>query len=325
MNILPCDYTNSMVSQDELIDLSKRLAPEIERVKAAYNTGYDSPYASLNLSGDQDMLLRVQAVIAHAHTLNPTALVVVGIGGSNLGTMAVQEALYGKFNNQKQNLKVYYADTVDADYINDILQLIAKELINNNKVIINLVSKSGATTETIANGELFIELLKQHCGDDYYRYVVVTTDKNSALWHLAVQEKYTCLEIPRLVGGRYSVLSAVGLFPLGLMGIDIEQLCAGARAMHGACTDSAIARNPATHSAATLFAHYQQRKTIHDTFLFSVNLEGIGKWYRQLMGGKYRQRIQCARYERACGYNAHRIDREHGFAFSRATVFRWPA
>lgn len=273
MNILPCDYTASMVSSDQLAELTARLAPEIERVASSHA---DSPYACVHLCEDQDMLVRVQAVIAQKKALQPTALVVVGIGGSNLGTMAIAQALHGSFNNQQNKLKIYFADTVDADYINDIVQLVARELINNNKVIINIVSKSGATTETIANGELFIEQLKQHCGDNYHEYVVVTTDYDSALWQLGKQEGYTCLEIPRAVGGRYSVFSAVGLFPLGLMGIDIVNLLAGARAMRST--------NYAVGNAATLYAHYKQGKAIHDTFLFSVNLEGIGKWYRQLMG-----------------------------------------
>lgn len=284
MKTIHVDCTASMISAVELTELHTRLMPEVERVKSAQKTGYETPYGCLNLAGDQQMRDQVQRVVAQMQELQPSTLVVVGIGGSNLGTLAVQEALLGNFNNQKQDLNVYYADTVDSDYITDILAFVEQELRDKKAVIINIVSKSGTTTETVANGQLFIALLQQYHGTQYNKYVIVTTDHGSALWNVAQREQYTCLEIPRLVGGRYSVFSSVSLFPLGLMGIDIEQLCAGAQTISSACIMTDGADNPALHSAATLFFQYQQRRTIHDTFLFSVALEGIGKWYRQLMG-----------------------------------------
>ncbi|MFI5333244.1 MAG: hypothetical protein ACHQVS_04045 [Candidatus Babeliales bacterium] len=282
MKTIRFDFTASMLTSEQATALSAQVIPEVERVKAAHKTGYETPYGCLNLAGDKPMINHVHDVVTRIKELNPSTLVVVGIGGSNLGTLAVQEALLGKFNRQK--LKVYYADTVDSDYIHDILQLVEHELRSKRTVIVNIVSKSGTTTETIANGELFIALLQRYHGAEYHRFVVATTDKDSALWKLAHHERYTCLEIPRLVGGRYSVFSSVGLFPLGLMGIDTQQLCAGADAMRDACTHTALAANPALHSAVTLFAQYQQHKTMHDTFVFSVALESVGKWYRQLMG-----------------------------------------
>jgi glucose-6-phosphate isomerase len=290
-----------MVPESELIALQTRLMPEIERVKAAQKSGYTTPYGCLNLPADKQMRDQVKSVVSRIKELQPSTLVIVGIGGSNLGTAAVQEALLGKFNNpayaypgvqlgklrrtsQKQNLKIYYADTVDADYIADILNFVEQELRDKKTVIINIVSKSGTTTETVANGQLFIALLQRYHGAQYHNYVVVTTDRDSALWRIAEQEQYTSLEIPRLVGGRYSVFSPVGLFPLGLMGIDIEQLSAGAQEIRAACMSFDSGDNPALQSAITLFAHHQQQRAIHDTFLFSVALESLGKWYRQLMG-----------------------------------------
>lgn len=284
MKTIHVDCRASMVPKSEFTELQTRLLPEIERVRAAEKSGYETPYGCLHLPADTDQINHVKNIVAQIRELQPSTLVVVGIGGSNLGTMAVQEALLGKFNNQKQNLKMYYADTVDTDYIADILSFVEQELRNKKTVIINIVSKSGTTTETVANGQLFIELLQRYHGAQYHTYVVVTTDRDSALWRIAEQERYAALEIPRLVGGRYSVFSPVGLFPLGLMGIDIEQLCAGAAAITSVCIAPDFATNPALQSAATLFFHHQQQRTIHDTFLFSVALESVGKWYRQLMG-----------------------------------------
>ncbi len=93
-----------------------------------------------------------------------------------------------------------------------------------------MISKSGTTTETIANAEVLIDLLRRH-KKDYKKCITVTSDKDSELWNIAVKEGFKVLEIPKKVGGRYSVFSPVGLFPLGLLGIDIERLLDGARAM----------------------------------------------------------------------------------------------
>lgn len=288
MKDIRVDFSGNGVHEAELAALHTRLIPEIERIQAAQKTNqktnYDTPYGCLHCPADGQMIEQVKQVIADVKKSNPTTVVVVGIGGSNLGTLAIQQALLGMYVNQKQSMKIYYADTVDSDHIHDILELVHQELRSKRSVIINIVSKSGKTTETIANGELFIELLRRYYGTDYYRSIVVTTDKDSLLWKLAQQKQYICLEIPQVVGGRYSVFSPVGLFPLGLLGIDIESLCAGARSVNERCTTTSFARNPAAHSAATLFLQYAQQKTIHDTFVFAVALHGVGAWYRQLMG-----------------------------------------
>jgi glucose-6-phosphate isomerase len=112
--------------------------------------------------------------------------------------------------------------------------------------------------------------------------VVVTTDRDSALWLLAQQQQFFCLEIPQSIGGRYSVLSAVGLFPLALLGIDIDALHEGARAI----TPSLLAtyHNDAARTATFLAYHYTHGFAIHNSFLFSVDMATMGAWYRQLLG-----------------------------------------
>ncbi len=279
------DYKDTcLLGEDTLKQIGQNLVPEIERIANAVDQNYLSEYASINLPADVQLVQTVQNVIQEKKALQPTMLIVIGIGGSNLGTIAVHEALYGKFyNEQRPDIKLYFADTVDSDYILDILLLVEQELEKQHNVIINVVSKSGTTTETIANFELFLQLLKQTHKTDYQNYIVVTTDKGSKLWDLAQDEGFACLEVPKNVGGRYSVFSAVGLFPLGFIGVDIEQLLAGARSIIPPCANIILEKNPAALSAALLYAHYQDI-TIHDMFLFSVDLESIGKWYRQLMG-----------------------------------------
>lgn len=275
----------SLISHDTIKQSGDSLVKEIERIKSARSAQYNTPYAFTNLPEDMALRQTVRQLAEQKKMFRPTALVVIGIGGSNLGTMAIHEALYGKFyNNYDPDIKVYFADTVDTDYIWDIVLLIEQELEKGNKVIINVISKSGGTTETVANFELFLELLQRYDPVNYRDYVVVTTDEKSSLWQLAQKEQFTCLVIPQLVGGRYSVLSAVGLFPLALLGVDIDALHAGAQSIMPMATDSNIAHNYAALSAIILAEHYATGFTIHDTFLFSVDLEGLGKWYRQLMG-----------------------------------------
>ena len=102
-------------------------------------------------------------MVAEKQKLKPTVLVVLGIGGSNLGTLAVYQALAGIWaNNIPGAIKVYYADTIAPDYTAQLLSVVEQELVAGNTVILNIVSKSGTTTETVINFELFLDLLKKY-------------------------------------------------------------------------------------------------------------------------------------------------------------------
>jgi len=275
----------SLITKDELAAVGTMLCPEVERVTTACSHGYDTRYAFVNLLEDARMLQIVKVIAQEKRALKPSMLVVIGIGGSHLGTAAIHEALYGRFyNEQNPALKVYFADTVDTDYIYDIVLLVEQEIEKGHNVIVNVVSKSGTTTETIANFEIFLYLLQRYRNIDYCNYVVVTTDEGSRLWNLAEEKGFSRLAVPRKVGGRYSVFSSVSLFPLEMLGVDINQLFAGARAMMLMSVNTDIFTNNSALSAAILYLHHQKNITIHNTFLFSKDLENVGKWYRQLMG-----------------------------------------
>lgn len=284
METIPFDYKDScLISSDDLQNLQKVLLPEINRIQQARNTDYSTDYASVNLPFDTELLSTIFATVKEKKSLSPTSLVVIGIGGSNLGTIAVLEALRGKFYNEHHEVNVYFVDTVDSDNISDIAELVERDLATGNNIVLNVISKSGTTTETIANFEIFLEILKSHRPYNYHNFVVATTDKDSALWKLGKEEEFALLAIPDNVGGRYSVFSAVGLFPLCFLDIDIEELVQGAQNGFVSSTQAQLHTNYAALSAATLLAHYKQGSiTIHDTFLFSVALEGLGAWYRQL-------------------------------------------
>ena len=262
-----------------------RLLPEIESLAAAHKArGYSTVYASLNAPFDKEGIAQIEAVIKQKKSLKPTMLIVIGIGGSSLGVRAIQQALYGAlYNELNPETTIYYAESTDSDAISAITILLKKELGGGGRVLLNVISKSGTTTETVANFEYFLELLKTYQPDDYYDYVVVTSQENSPLWQYAQKHAITRLPINKNIGGRYSVFTAVGLFPLGVIGVDIAGLCKGAclAVKNGISSEP---DNSAVVSAVIAYLQYMQGYTIHDLFLFSADLTGVGQWYRQLVG-----------------------------------------
>lgn len=274
----------SLISDKDLSKYQPKLHEEITRMSTALKTPNQDDRASLNLPHDQESLEKIKTAITEKQKISPEYLIVVGIGGSNLGTVAVQEALLGRLYNQTGSTpKIVYADTVDSDTLHRIIALIEPVLQNGGNVLLNAVSKSGGTTETIANFQVLLEVIKKY-SKDYQESIVITTGKNSKFWKFAEKQNYSILEIPKKVGGRYSVFSAVGLFPLGILGIDIDNLLNGASQMIQRCLLGTLDNNPAALSASLIYAHHQQGKNIHDLFLFDPDLESLGKWYRQLMG-----------------------------------------
>ena len=287
-------HETSVISR-ELDSLRKHMKEVIT------NMDYDDVHASLILPVDKGYFNYIEQMIKEKEKLNPEIILVIGIGGSNLGTMAVQEAVLGKIspsfkntkNSSKKNSKnkdrrIYYIDTIDPDYITRILNEIKNNENSKNinskkstknekkKILAIVISKSGKTTETIVNFEVINNKLKLDKDN-----IVFITDRDSALWNYGIKNKISTLEVPKHVGGRYSVFSAVGLFPLGIMGIDIKKLIDGA---YEGLKNGISSNSIAVKSASEIYIHYKSGQNIHNTFLFSNDLESLGKWYRQLMG-----------------------------------------
>ncbi len=274
-----------LINKKHLAPLATRLMPEINVIREAVGTGYTSEYSSINLPTDEKISKQVIDLVAKKKEKNISTLIVIGIGGSNLGTMAIQEALQNSlFSTQSHTIKIYYADTVDVDYISSLIRYVECELQQGRNVLLNVVTKSGTTIETIANFECLLSVLMHYHPHDYNDYVVITTDRDSVLWHYAEQQRCAVLEVPKKVGGRYSVLSAVGLFPLAMIGIDIIELLHGAHASTLLCVQDDIEQNPAALSALIKYSYYKEGININDLFFFDRALEAMGKWYRQLMG-----------------------------------------
>ncbi|MFO8015675.1 MAG: hypothetical protein R6U32_01080 [Candidatus Woesearchaeota archaeon] len=284
MKTIDFSFNDSLVKGRNLKSYAKKLEGELTWMNHAAAEGYDDDRASINLPLDRKMLGTVKKAADEKRKLKPDYIVVIGIGGSNLGTIAVQEAVLGKhYNETGPKTKILYAETVDPDSIKRTMDLMEKALKGKKRVILNVVSKSGTTTETMANFQVLLGLLRKH-RKDYAKYVVATTDRDSKLWKLAQKEGFTALEIPERVGGRYSVFSPVGLFPLAMLGLDIERLLKGAASMRKRCLEKNIEDNPAAMSAALAYHHNRKKRNINVMFVFSKDLEAVDRWYRQLMG-----------------------------------------
>jgi len=274
---------HSGIDQHQILQLENKIENEIDNLNKASQYNFEDDRASINLPFDTQGIEIIHQLVKEKQSLIPEYLVVVGIGGSNLGTLAIQEAVLGKLYNQlNKPIKILFADTVDSDLLNSIMSLIKPPLQQGKQVIINGISKSGGTTETIANFQVLLELLKKY-QSNYQQSVVITTENNSKFWHMAQNKGFSTLEIPKKVGGRYSVFSPVGLFPLSMVGIDIDKLVHGACNMRDQCLKKDLNDNIAAKSASLNYLHSLQGKNIHDLFFFSSDLESIGKWYRQLM------------------------------------------
>jgi len=258
------------------------LAGYTTRLRQVNESGaYDAPESSLNLPGDEALLARVKAVATEKVTEALKYSIVVGIGGSNLGTKAVYDALFGQRDllEPARFPKMLFAETTDPEWLAQVVRLL-ETLAGPAEVLVTVISKSGGTTETLANFEIIMQTLREKFGEVTDR-VVAITDEGSKLWDAAAAKNIAHLAIPAPVGGRYSVLSAVGLLPLLSVGIDIEELRRGANDMLGRCLGE---DNIAARSAAVLALQQERGYHINDNFFFHPELESVGKWYRQLMG-----------------------------------------
>lgn len=267
-------------------ELTKRLSSYIAScAKTVKSHSFDVAEGSLCLTDDAETFKAVQGMVKSFKRPELKVVLVIGIGGSNLGTKAIYDACGGSFDSleMERTPKLLFADTCDPVLITNVGDMLKILITKPEELVINLISKSGGTTESIVNAEILIQLLRKKFPEILQR-VVVTTDKESKLWNAALALGISVLEIPKKVGGRYSVLSAVGLFPLALVNLDVKSLLKGAADMREICLEKNLKKNPAATSALVLHGEYEAGKTIHDTFMFTPSLESLGKWYRQLLG-----------------------------------------
>lgn len=267
----------TLVSSVEMERIKKKVLPYLRNLKKiAGSVRYTHHESSIILPADKKQIQKITKLASLFQSDELKLVIVIGIGGSNLGAKAVYDALAKTFFAQP---KLVWLDTLSAPLLSQVVGYVEHEKLRAKNIVINLITKSGTTLESIANFETLVGALEARIGSLGKR-IVVTTDEKSVLHNTAKKLGMHILVIPSNVGGRFSVFSAVGLFPLALAKIDITELCDGALTMRNACFDET---SIAPCSAAFLYYWHENGIRVHDIFLFNPELESLGKWYRQLL------------------------------------------
>lgn len=202
-----------------------------------------------------------------------------------MGARAVIEALNSTFYNlqsdRKTPLILYVGNNLSTNYINDLI-----EIIGNKDFSINVISKSGTTTEPAIAFRIFREMIENKYGiKEARKRIYVTTDsKKGALKTLAKEEKYTTFVIPDNIGGRYSVLTAVGLLPIATAGIDIDKLIKGAQNAQEQYSDKNVKYNECYKYAVVRNILYKNKKDIEILVTYEPKLHYLIEWWKQLFG-----------------------------------------
>ncbi len=211
-------------------------------------------------------------------------LLVIGIGGSYLGSRAAIEMVQGLYN-QKAPVKVIYCgNTLSSTYVSQLL-----EYLTDKEFAINVISKSGTTTEPAVAFRLFYDLMingQKKSKDVVKNRIIVTTDKETGVLHQLAKDKgYQAFVVPNDIGGRYSVLTPVGIFPMLVAGLDVERVMIGAQKAYQECKNDKILANPAYKYAVSRYYLYQERnKSIEILATYETQLQMFAEWWKQLFG-----------------------------------------
>lgn len=291
--MIKLDYRNV----DEFV-IGKEHGLELEKEFAAYKDTIASIIASLNQRKDkpgqwlQWMNLgyneeTIWYVKEYASMVKDRFenILVLGIGGSALGGVALTEALLKPYWNllsdeQREGLpRIFFLDNIDPDTMSGLL-----DILDLKKTLVNVITKSGSTAEIMSQFMIVKDRLEKELGDNYRYNVVATTDKRTGiLRQIAEQEGYKTFVVPDDVGGRFSVFSAVGLLPLALVGIDIDPIVKGIKDMDLALKNTDINENIAAQNA---LIHYlmdtKKGKNLSVMMPYSSRLKYVSDWYVQL-------------------------------------------
>jgi glucose-6-phosphate isomerase len=282
------DYTNTLaevvgpehgLTNQELRGLEGPSASALERVQARRHQ--DLRWMELPYQREvHDAILRYAGQVRGRFD----NVVVLGIGGSALGNTALQTALNSPYHNLEApegTPRLFVLDNIDPDLIGEFLACVSPE-----RSLFNVISKSGGTAETMSQFLLIRERLIESLGEQGHKdHLVITTDESKGvLREIVRREGYQSFVVPDGVGGRFSVLSPVGLLSSALVGIDIGGLLAGAAFMDQRCRLPAFDQNPAqVHAAVQYLLHTKKHKPVAVTMSYSHRLRDFADWYAQLL------------------------------------------
>jgi len=212
-------------------------------------------------------------------------VIVTGIGGSYLGTRAIIDAMSNSFDllikNRKNPVILYAGQNISEDYLYELL-----DFVKNKSFAVIVVSKSGTTTEPAIAFRLLKELLENKYDKEEVknRIIAITDEFKGALLTLSKRNGYETFAIPDDIGGRYSVLTAVGLLPIAIAGVDIEKLIEGAKIMEENLKNENYENNPAAIYAAVRNILYRKGKSIELLVNYNPKLHYLAEWWKQLFG-----------------------------------------
>ena len=277
-------YVASFVSAEECASIQNEVTAAAKTLREKGGAGNAFlGWVDLPDNYDKDEFARIKAAAKKIQG-SCDVLVVIGIGGSYLGARAVIEFLKSPlYNNLKKNTPdIYFAgNSISAGALNEILAL-----CEGRDVCVNVISKSGTTTEPAVAFRVFRALLEQKYGKDGARErIFVTTDRaKGTLKQFSTDAGYETFVVPDDVGGRFSVLTAVGLLPIAAAGIDIDQLMLGAAKASHDYTDTDINRNDCYRYAAIRNLLYRQGKAVEILTAYEPSCAMLNEWWKQLYG-----------------------------------------
>ncbi|MBQ8551037.1 MAG: glucose-6-phosphate isomerase [Clostridia bacterium] len=277
-------YAKDFLRDNDIAGLSTQVALAHDALHSGTGLGNDFlGWVDLPVNYDKEEFTRIKAA-AKRICDDTDILIVIGIGGSYLGARAAIEFLKSPYYNSlpKNTPEIYFAgNSISGSALADILKL-----CEGKRVSVNIISKSGTTTEPAVAFRVLRELLETRYGkEEAARRIYCTTDKaRGTLKQLADQNGYECFVIPDDVGGRFSVLTAVGLLPIAVCGADIDALMAGAAAAREEYMNKNLAENDCYRYAAVRNALYRKGKEIELLVSYEPRFTMMAEWFKQLYG-----------------------------------------
>lgn len=276
------NFNNVLINNDEINKYE-------DMVKDIHNKLHDNCNSQDNFMGwlnlpinyDKEELEQIK-ICAEKVKNNSKYLLVIGIGGSYLGARAVIEALTSTFYNLRENSPIilYVGNNLSTSYINDIIKI-----IGNDDFSINVISKSGTTTEPAIAFRIFKKILENKYGNNASERIFVTTDEEKGALHtIAKENNYQTFKIPNNIGGRYSVLTAVGLFPIAVANINVDKLLNGAIKAYNKYNNSNLNENDCYKYAVIRNLLYHKDKNIEIFASYEPRLHYFIEWLKQLFG-----------------------------------------
>lgn len=283
------DYSKALqfVGQNEVDNLTEYVRVAHDQLHKGTGAGSDyRGWIDLPTEYDKEEFARIQQAAAKIQK-DSDVLIVIGIGGSYLGARAAIEALSHSFYNElpkdkRKTPEIYFAgNNISSTYVNHLL-----DLIEGKDFSVNVISKSGTTTEPAIAFRIFrAELEKKYGKEEARKRIYATTDREKgALKKLSDEEGYETFVIPDDVGGRYSVLTAVGLLPIATAGINIEEMMQGAADASKEFSNPNLAENASYQYAAVRNALYRKGKVTEILVNYEPSLHYVSEWWKQLFG-----------------------------------------